>query len=312
MTNRGSLPTAILALAASLLALALGLAPDAVGKTFRGASGADVLRGTSGSDLVKGAGGNDRLFGGAGRDRLYGGSGNDRLVGGGGSDRLIGGPGRDRLSCGGNRDTAVAAAGDHITRDCEVVKDASGRRVQRDEGGAAPNSGPAPAGCRYRTKPVLVLGLDGIYEFQNRVVLECENGAGGGGGGGESAPALSPWVSTLTQKLGFWYQYGPPFAALYRFTSDGVNGVFRGTRTTYPTNQLSFGQTLPFSWKVEGDVLVLQFVSGFVDRIQLLGYNAQTDSISRVSQNGGGSTPWHGCGDANFPAFYQQTPQVCP
>ena len=300
----------VLALAASMLALALALAPHAVAKTLRGSSGAEVLRGTSGSDLLNGGGGSDRLFGRDGRDRLYGGKGNDALFGGGGRDRVAGGTGRDRLSCGAGRDIAIAGPADRISRDCEVVRDSSGRQVQRGEGGAAPDSGPAPSGCRYRTKPVLVLGLDGIYEFQNRVVLECDRPTGGGGG--DSAPALSPWVGTLTQRFGFWYQYGPPFAALYRFTSDGVNGVFRGTRTTYPTDQLSFGQTLPFSWKVEGDLLILQFVSGFVDQIQLLGYNAQTDTITRVSKNGGGSTPWHGCGDANFPAFYQQTPQVCP
>lgn len=289
--------------------VALVLAADAGAKTASGRDGPDVLRGTPGSDLLKGGGGNDRLFGGPGRDRLYGGTGNDRLFGGGGRDRLSGGRGRDRFACGGSRDTAIAGRGDRISRDCEVITDSSGRPVER--GGAAPDpGGPAPPACRYRTKPVLVLGLDGVFVFQNRVVLVCDSPTGGGGGDG--APPLSPWVGTLTQRLGFWYQYGPPFAALYRFTPDGVNGVFRGTRTTYPTDQLSFGQTFPFSWKVEGDVLTLQFVSGFVDQIQLLGYNAQTDTVSRVSQRGTGSTPWHGCGDANFPAFYQQTPQVCP
>jgi Ca2+-binding RTX toxin-like protein len=293
-----------LALALLLAGLATVATPAASARVETGGPRADSLRGGAAGDLLRGGGGNDRLAGGGGRDRLLGGPGRDRLIGGPGNDVLSGGPGRDhlvggagrdRISCGAGRDTIIAGAGDVLTRDCE--------RVDRP----AARTDPAEPGCRFVTKTVLVLGLDGVYRLEVRVVRECDNPPPP-----LPVPEDSPWVGTLLQRNGFWYQYGPPFAALFRFTNDRVaGGMRRGMRTTYPTDQLEFGQTFPFVWTVEGNELTLQFTSGYVGKITLQSYDQGLDRIARSSSDTG-AMPWHGCRDPEFPAFYAQLAEVCP
>jgi len=80
------------------------LASAAVAATVVGTSGNDVLRGTPKADRLLGKGGNDRLYGLAGNDVLQG------------------GPGIDRYVCGAGRDSVVAAPGEYVAKDCEVVK----------------------------------------------------------------------------------------------------------------------------------------------------------------------------------------------
>jgi len=67
----------------------------AVGDSFYGGGGSDVLDGQGGDDYLEGGSGDDRLVGGEGDDYLEGGSGDDRLVGGEGDDDLNGGVGFD-------------------------------------------------------------------------------------------------------------------------------------------------------------------------------------------------------------------------
>jgi Ca2+-binding RTX toxin-like protein len=106
----------------------------------------------NGLNTLEGEGGNDRMFGGPGRNVILGGPGDDRLQGGLGSNTIEGGPGNDtlrlrgdgrigatirggpgndvihamgrstdRIECGSGRDV-VYMYGDHVAKDCEVVR----------------------------------------------------------------------------------------------------------------------------------------------------------------------------------------------
>ena len=196
-----------------LTALLLLVPAAAEARTLKGDGSAEILRGSARADVIKGRGGNDRLVGRAGNDRLYGGRG---------ADRFNCGPGRDVV----HADMADVRRG-RIAANCEILRGLN-LDVTRDEPAAAPPAGERQAGCKYVTKPVLVL-RGGEYVFEQQVVVDCPAGA---------APADPPatpasrWEPILP---GYWFQY-EDFPALYRFRADHT-----GVRTTYPTGNLSFG-----------------------------------------------------------------------
>lgn len=291
-----------LALAAVILLVALP-ATGAHAKVT-GTPHADSLKGTSGNDVLRGGRGNDRLRGKGGNDKLIGGPGRDKLEGGAGSDKLVGGPGKDVIACGTGKDRVQSSGGDMVASSCEIV---NGKRGS--QGGAGGGGGqvgpPPPANCRYVTKTVYVLGLNGLYTLEPRVVYECDGVA-------KPCPAKpdSPWRSQLQQRGGWRFHYAPILKSLYRFTSDGVCGFYRGTRTTYPTGSLEYGETYPFAWSVDGNELTLQFVGGYVEKVQLLGYDSGDDRIDRTVA-GAAAPPYYGCASPNFPTFYLIA-GICP
>jgi Ca2+-binding RTX toxin-like protein len=101
--------------------------PPAAGpcaNVIAGTPGADKLNGTGGGDKISGKGGPDKIKGGPGDDCLRGGRGRDKLSGGKGNDTIKVRRGRtDRVNCGPGDDTVVASAADHVSHNCEKVKD---------------------------------------------------------------------------------------------------------------------------------------------------------------------------------------------
>ena len=204
-----------IALATAVLLLLIPAASEA--KTLRGSSHAEVLRGSAHADVIKGRGGNDRLVGRAGNDRLYGGRG---------ADRFSCGPGA--TPCTPTSATSSAAASPPTARSCAACPPRPSRRRQRVE---------KPAGCKYVTKPVLVL-RGGEYVFEQQVVVDCPAGTPATSADPPVTPA-SRWEPILP---GYWFQY-EDFPALCRFRADHT-----GVRKTYPTGNLSFGTPYGFSW----------------------------------------------------------------
>ncbi|MBD2561392.1 cadherin-like domain-containing protein [Nostoc linckia FACHB-391] len=84
--------------------------------TLNGYGGDDTLTGGNGKDILNGGDGNDLLQGDDseestnGKDILTGGAGNDSLYGGNGKDDLTGGTGNDILTGGSASDTFIFAA----------------------------------------------------------------------------------------------------------------------------------------------------------------------------------------------------------
>jgi Ca2+-binding RTX toxin-like protein len=220
--------------------------------------------------------------------------------GGAGNDRLIGGPGKDTLACGGGRDRVKSGGADLVASSCEIV---NGKH--RSQGGGGGGGAPIPVNCRYVTKTVYVLGLNGQYTLEPRVVYECD-------GVEKPCPAKpdSPWRAQLQQRGGWRFHYAPVLKSLYRFTNDGVCGFFRGTRTTYPTGSLEYGETYPFAWSLAGNELTLQFVGGYVEKVQLLSYDPADDRIDRTVA-GAAAPPYYGCASPSFPTFYLLV-GICP
>jgi hypothetical protein len=263
----------ILAVTAVLL---VALAPAAEAKTVRGSSHAETLRGSARADVLKGRGGNDRLVGRAGNDRLYGGRG------------------ADRFSCGPGRDVVHADMKDvrrgRIAADCEIVRGVALDVVP--DGEAVQPQADKPAGCKYVTKPVLVL-RGGQYVFEQQVVVDCPSGAAPTtpAPAGPPATPASRWEPILP---GYWFQY-EDFPALYRFRADHT-----GVRTTYPTGNLSFGTPYGFSWKAAGDVITLTFPSGYIDQVTLAAYDSGRDFLTRSSSSTGVGA-WYGCRSGQIP-----------
>jgi hypothetical protein len=305
-----------LALGAAAVALLAFPAPSAhaqvsvavSGKQVTGTPRADFLKGGRGNDVLRGARGKDRLRGGGGNDTLLGGPGRDKLEGGAGKDRLIGGPGKDIFACGPGKDRVQSTGGDMVASSCEIV---NGKQGSQGGGGGVGGGdvggggAPLPTNCRYVTKTVYVLGLNGLYTLEPRVVYECD-------GVEKPCPAKpdSPWRSQLQQGGGWRFHYAPVLKSLYRFTNDGVCGFYRGTRTTYPTGSLEYGETYPFAWSLDGNELTLQFVGGYVEKVQLLGYDSGDDRIDRTV-SGAAAPPYFGCGSPSFPTFYLLA-GICP
>jgi hemolysin type calcium-binding protein len=292
-----------LAVVSLVALLAFEALPAAADKSLRGTHGPDVLKGGNGDDVLRGKAGRDRLFGRGGDDRLVGGSGGDRLVGGSGDDLLEGGSGKDQLGCGSGEDRVYSSGRDRVAASCEYVNG----RLRQPEGGGGGGGG--PQNCRYFTRTQPVLQPNGTYEQQVVVVYECD-------GVERSCPPKpdSSWTPRLLQRNGFWFHYGgtsqAPVKALYRFVDDETCGYRRGTRTHYPTGDLSYGQTYPFIWTIDGDVLTVQFTTGYVETIRLLGYDPAEDRIDRTV-NGEAGPPWYGCASPYFPGIYYYA-GLCP
>lgn len=91
-----------------------------------------------------------------------------------------------------------------------------------------------------------------------------------------------------------------PVPALYFFRDNGT-----GVRTTYPQlGQLQFGQPYPFAWALQGNILILQFASGYTDRFQITAYDANSDVIQRIGigrSQQWGQGPWFGCASGKIP-----------
>ena len=268
----------------SILLLLLVVPTAAQARTLRGDGSAEVLRGGSHADLIQGRGGNDRLIGRGGNDRLNGGRGNDRLTGGAGADRFACGPGRDVV----NADLTDARRG-RISGDCEILRGLGNIDVMTNAPAVRPPAGDMPAGCKYVTKPVLVL-RNGTYVFEQQVVVDCPRGAPTTPADPPVTPA-SRWEPILP---GYWFQY-EDFPALYRFRADHT-----GVRTTYPTGSLSFGTPYGFSWQLAGDVLKLTFPSGYTDLVTLAAYDSGRDFLTRTSSSTGVG-PWYGCRSGQIP-----------
>jgi hemolysin type calcium-binding protein len=263
-------------LAVVVLLLLIPAASEA--RTLRGSSQAEVLRGSANADVIKGRGGNDRLVGRAGNDRLYGGRG------------------ADRFSCGPGRDTVHADLSDvkrgRIAADCEILRGLpASLDVMPDAPAAKPQpAGTMPAGCKYVTKPVLVL-RGGEYVFEQQVVVDCPAGTPPATPADPPGTPASRWEPILP---GYWFQY-EDFPALYRFRADHT-----GVRTTYPTGNLSFGTPYGFSWQLAGDVVRISFPSGYTDLVTLAAYDSGRDLLTRTSSSTGVGA-WYGCRSGQIP-----------
>ncbi len=251
-----------------LMALLVTLAPVAAeARTLKGNGRANTLRGTNGKDRLFGRSGNDRLSGRRGNDRLDGGRGNDRLDGGSGRDSLIGGPGRDRLRGGPGRDRLNCGRG----RDTAIV--GAGDRTSGN--------------CERVVRP----------------------GGGPGGSGG------SPWEAILIESGGLWWENDSDndgVCYLYQFRiGDGVRRVVRTAFYVNPftgqcnrfTTTPNFGgstQTgLGAVWGVSGNLLTVQFASGYREFIGLSSYTRATDALVVVRPTG--VHVWWGCASVNNP-----------
>jgi hypothetical protein len=99
---------------------------------------------------------------------------------------------------------------------------------------------------------------------------------------------------------------GMPIPALYFFRGDGT-----GVRTTYPQGgQLQFGTPYPFAWSFQGNVLVLQFASGYTDMFEITGYDEGSDVIARAGVGRSqqwGVGPWYGCASGMMPPMIAST-----
>jgi hypothetical protein len=109
-----------------------------------------------------------------------------------------------------------------------------------------------------------------------------------------AAAPPAPRISFAQAIVGFWWQPGQ-LPALYVFRTNGT-----GVRTTYPTGNLTFGQSFHFAWYLNGSQLRLQFPSGHTDIFTLQGYNAQTDVFR---QTGSRQSPeaLYGCRSGQMP-----------
>jgi hypothetical protein len=147
-------------------------------------------------------------------------------------------------------------------------------------------------GCKYVTKPVLVL-RGGEYVFEQQVVVDCPAGTPPAAPADPPATPASRWEPILP---GYWFQY-EDFPALYRFRADHT-----GVRTTYPTGSLSFGTAYGFSWKAAGDVVTLTFPSGYIDQVTLAAYDSGRDFLTRTSSSTGVGA-WYGCRSGQIPGI---------
>jgi hypothetical protein len=87
----------------------------AVGTSFNGRGGHDLVHGGRGHDRIVGGRGHDHLRGKGGHDRIIGGHGHDVIHGGAGHDRLHGGHGHDRFIDRQGNTTVVPGPGrNHI------------------------------------------------------------------------------------------------------------------------------------------------------------------------------------------------------
>jgi hypothetical protein len=285
--------------AISFVLLFLGLlVARSDGRVIRGTSRGDVLRGTNRSDVIEGRGGNDRLFGR------------------GGNDRLIGGAGKDRVSCGSGRDTVVVGISD-VLRGCEVMQDSAGARVS--VGRPSAGGGPPPAGCRNRTRPVLVRE-HGAYIVRRRVVVDCRQPVPAPPPVSAPAPPVAPpappapppppdWVALLTR--GAWVEPVATSMNLWFFTNDGTAGLRRGSRNFCPNGNCGLSPyPAAFVWQVQGTALIVEFYGGITTtRYEIVGYDAAADALSLTY--GGTPTVFYGCASPSFPAGLRG-PGTCP
>jgi hypothetical protein len=88
-----------------------------------------------------------------------------------------------------------------------------------------------------------------------------------------SLPALKSNAQTISGA--YWDNGSIP--ALYYFRPNGT-----GVRTTYPQGgYLQYGTPYPFAYSFRGNVLILQFASGYTDAFTINGYDRNSDTISR-------------------------------
>ncbi|MGX6448457.1 calcium-binding protein [Patulibacter sp. S7RM1-6] len=98
--------------AATGLALALGVTGAAEAKTLIGNPGPDRLVGKSpGGDVLFGGGGADTLIGGPGNDFIYGVRSGNTINGGEGNNYIEGGPGDDKVTVGNGANTIYTGSG---------------------------------------------------------------------------------------------------------------------------------------------------------------------------------------------------------
>ena len=95
---------------------------------IQGHDGDDTAFGGPGTDYLYGGEGSDSLFGGVGPDGIYPAQGEDEVQAGAGDDRIQAphDGSADRISCGKGDDRVVSGKEDHIAKDCEVSRPASG------------------------------------------------------------------------------------------------------------------------------------------------------------------------------------------
>jgi RTX calcium-binding nonapeptide repeat (4 copies) len=99
--------------------------------TAFGGPGNDTIQGADGRDYLYGEEGGDSLFGGVGPDVIYPAQGEDEVQAGDGDDRIYAphDGSADRISCGKGDDRVVSGKEDHIAKDCEVSRPASGGSI---------------------------------------------------------------------------------------------------------------------------------------------------------------------------------------
>jgi hypothetical protein len=99
--------------------------------TAFGGPGNDTIQGADGRDYLYGGEGSDSLFGGVGPDGIYPAQGEDEVQAGDGDDRIYAphDGSADRISCGKGDDRVVSGKEDHIAKDCEVSRPASGGSI---------------------------------------------------------------------------------------------------------------------------------------------------------------------------------------
>jgi RTX calcium-binding nonapeptide repeat (4 copies) len=99
--------------------------------TAFGGPGNDIIQGAHGRDYLYGGEGGDSLFGGVGPDGIYPAQGEDEVQAGDGDDRIYAPHDvlADRISCGKGDDRVVSGKEDHIAKDCEVSRPASGDSI---------------------------------------------------------------------------------------------------------------------------------------------------------------------------------------
>lgn len=92
----------------------LTLTMNALGNTFGGSAGVDLVSLGDGGDSAYGRGGDDQFLGEGGNDYLFGEAGNDRLDGGSSNDFLYGGSDNDTVIGGAGADTIYGQDGDDV------------------------------------------------------------------------------------------------------------------------------------------------------------------------------------------------------
>ena len=85
---------------------------NALGNSFQGLGGNDILVGNGGVDVLQGGDGDDYVYGGDDGDYIYAGNGSDLIFGDGGNDFLYGNDGNDFFYLADSGDTIVELLGE--------------------------------------------------------------------------------------------------------------------------------------------------------------------------------------------------------